>query len=130
MAHEHPHGQIAEQLWSAVADGDSNALEQVLDDDVVWRSVGHNPLSGEYRGPEAVIDYLSTVGEQTQDFVSTLAQVYVSDDGAVLLHSVSARRGDKLLAMDYLIRLTVRDGRVAGVLSVPVDQQANDDFWS
>jgi hypothetical protein len=46
------------------------------------------------------------------------------------LHRVQARRGLRFLDMEYLIRLRIVDGQVVSAMSVPVDQTANDEFWS
>ena len=129
MAQAHPNAEIAGKFWSAVADGNAEALEEVLAPDVVWRVVGNNRVAGKYRGPSAVIGYLATLGEETDSFVSKLHGIYSGTDGAVLAHHVSATRGSKRVEMDFLVRLGIRDGRISTAVSVAVDQRANDAFW-
>jgi ketosteroid isomerase-like protein len=126
---EHPNVAAARGLWSAVAEGDASALRGMLSPDVVWRSMGQHPLSGEYRGPDAVLDYLATIGETADHLVSTLDAIFVGDAGAVVAYHVSAARGDRRLEMDYLLRLRIRDGQVVHAISVPLDQRTNDAFW-
>ena len=130
MPEDHPYARITRQLWAAVADGDSEALEQVLAPDVHWQAVGRNRVAGEYHGPAAVMEYLATIGEIADQFTSTLGEVYVGADGAVAIHHVNARRGDKTLEMEYIIRFVIHDDRVASAISVPIDQRKNDAFWS
>jgi ketosteroid isomerase-like protein len=126
----HRNEDVTRRLWTAVADGDSEALEEVLAPGVIWRSAGNNPLSGEYFGPSAVIGYLSAVGKLADEFTSTLEDIYTNADGAVALHRVRATRGLRSLDMEYLVRLRIVDGQVVSALSVPVEQNANDEFWS
>jgi ketosteroid isomerase-like protein len=130
MKLDHPHLTLARTLWSAAADGDAEALGLLFDEDVCWRTIGLNPLSGEYRGPEEVLDFLAQVGEASDEFSSQLGSVYVNDEGAVVLYHVSARRGSKTLEMDYLLHLRVRNSLIVEALTVPVDQRTNDQFWS
>jgi ketosteroid isomerase-like protein len=126
----HRNEDVTRRLWTAVADGDSEALEDVLAPGVIWRSVGSNPLSGEYFGPSAVMEYMAKVGELANEFTSTLEEIYTNSNGAVALHRVQAKRGLRTLDMEYVIRLRIVDGQVVSALSVPVDQTANDEFWS
>jgi len=127
---DHPHFTLARTLWSAIADGDAEALGLLLAEDVTWRDVGLNPLSGMYHGPDEVLDYLASVGEVADEFSSRLESIYINDEGAVVTHHVSASRGERSLEMDFLTRLTVRNAVVVDVLMVPVDQRKNDEFWS
>ena len=129
MKQAHPHLELARSLWSAAAEGDAPAVRSVLNDAVVWRSTGLSRLSGEYRGPDGVLEYLVEVGEAVDELTSRIDDVFVSDDGAVIAYHVSARRGSKSLEMDYLLRLRIRGGRIVEGLVVPVDQRENDDFW-
>jgi ketosteroid isomerase-like protein len=97
---------------------------------VVWKASGHNPLSGDYRGPDGVLDYLAKVGERADDFSTALVRTFVSDEGAVLIHHAVGARGAKRLEQDVVIMLLVRDGRINLIQSVPTDQAANDRFWT
>jgi len=127
---DHPHFTLARTLWSAIADGDAEALGLLLAEDVTWCAVGLNPLSGVYQGPDEVLDYLARVGEMTDEFSSRLESIYINDEGAVVIHHVSARRGGRSLEMDFLTRLSVRNAVVVEALMLPIDQRENDEFWS
>jgi len=126
----HPNAVLARELWSATADGDADALGRLLAEDVVWRTFGNNPLTGEIQGPEAVLSYLATVGEEADDLCSTLNSIYVNDDGAVIYFHISAAKGEKRLEVDYLLLFRLEQGQVVSALMAPVDQEANDTFWA
>lgn len=126
---EHPNLLVAQGLWSSAAEGDAEKLRGFLANDVIWTSVGHNPLSGERRGPEEVLDYLALVGETADDFVSRLDDIFVSSEGAVVTYRVEARRGERRLEMEFLLILRIHAGKVANALMVAADQYANDEFW-
>ncbi len=126
---DHPHVALARALWTAVADGDAAMIRLLVAEDVVWRSVGTHPRAGEYRGPRGVLDYLASAGESVDRLQSTLDAVYLGEDGAIVWYHVDARRGRKKLALDFVLRLRIRDARVIDALVVPVDQRKNDAFW-
>jgi ketosteroid isomerase-like protein len=130
MKPDHPHFTLARTLWSAIADGDAESLGLLLAEDVTWRAVGENSLSGTYHGPDEVLDYLARIGEVADEFSSRLENIYTGDEGAVVFYHVSATRGGRSLETDFITRLTVKDGVVVEALMVPIDQRANDEFWS
>ena len=127
---EHPNLQVAQGLWSAAAAGDAEGLRDFLAGDVVWTSSGRNPLSGSKHGPDEVLDYLASVGEMADEFVSSLGNIYVSEAGAVITYEVAASRGERRLKMEFLMRLRIEAGRVTSALMVAADEYANDEFWS
>jgi len=129
MLVDHPHVALARTLWTAVADSDAETIRLLLAEDVVWRSVGHHPRAGEYRGHAGVLDYLASAGESVDRLQSSLVSVYLGEDGAIIWYHVDARRGRKTLAMDFALRLQIRDSRITEALVLPVDQRKNDAFW-
>jgi len=131
MIDEHLHVVIARRLWAAIADGNADDVRDLLADEVVWRASGQNRvLAGDHHGPEGVLDFLATVGEFTDEFNSELRDIFYSERGAVISYHATARQADKKLVMDYLLLLTIEDGQIVAAWSVPLDQHANDGFWS
>jgi len=127
---DHPNLAVAQALWTAVAEGNADAMRGVLAEDVVWITSGRNPLAGVRHGPDEVFDYLAQVGETSEDLLSELDGIYVADDAAIVAYHLTARREDKRLEMDYFLMLNVEDGKITKALMVPVDQYTNDEFWS
>jgi ketosteroid isomerase-like protein len=126
----HPNAILAREIWSATAEGDAEALRRLLAEDIVWTSYGTNPMAGAIHGPEAVLSYLATVGEEADALCSTLKSLYVNDDGAVIFFHISAARGDRKLEVDVLLICQFEEGRAVSALMIPADQEANDAFWS
>ena len=126
----HPNAGLARELWSATAEGDADALRRLFAEDIVWTTYGTNPLAGEIHGPEAILSYLATVGEEADDLCSTFKSLYVNDDGAVIFFHISAARGERKLEVDVLLICRFEEGRVLSALMIPADQEGNDAFWS
>ncbi len=127
---EHPHNRIARRFWAAVAEGDAESIRDVLADNVSWRSFGRNPLSGEHKGPDAVLDYLARIGEATEELTLTLKGLFAGDDGAVLTYHARGKRSGRMLDMEYVVVLQIDKGRIRAAASVPFDQHDNDRFWN
>jgi ketosteroid isomerase-like protein len=127
---DHPNAAFATAFWDAVAQGDSDAVRALLADEVVWRAGGGHPLSGEFHGPDAVIDYLARVGESADELTTELKDIFVNDQGAVVLYHLSARRELKRLETDLYLELEICDGELIRAGSVSFDQVASNEFWS
>lgn len=123
------HTLVARRLWEAFSDADVELLRELLTPDVVWRTCGENPFTGEAKGVDETLELLARSGEGVDELRSNVRQIYGSADGAVIWASLSAERGPKSLRVDFLMLLRIAEGRVYSVSSVPVDQRRNDEFW-
>lgn len=126
----HANEALARHLWLAMAEGAAEPIHRHVDRKLLWRTIGTNPLSGQFRGVDGLFDYFSRVAELADDLRTTLQGVFANDEGAVLAYHTSARRGVKRLEMDYLLLLRIRGHKVISGLVVPVDQRENDRFWT
>ena len=127
---DHPNAKLATTAWAAVSAGDVDALSRICTPDVTWCASGRGPLSGDYRGQQAVFDYLARVGEAADRFDSRFDRVLVGDDCAAVLLNAVGQRGSKTLDTDYILIFRIQDGLIAEVWSVARDQYAVDAFWS
>jgi len=128
--HVHPNSAFATALWDAVAQGDPLAVRALLAEDVVWHAGGNHPLSGEFRGPDAVIDYLARVGETADELRTELTDIFVNDRGAMVVYHLAARRELKRLETDLFLELEIRDGKLVRARSASFDQVASNEFWA
>ena len=128
--HQRENAAVAERIWSATAAGDARALADVLDENVVWRAHGHNPLAGTFRGRDRVIAYFADFADRVDDVRLSLQDVYASGDGAVIAYEVEAQQGGRTYRSETLIRLRIRDGRVAEADVTPLDQAVADAFFN
>jgi ketosteroid isomerase-like protein len=129
VAQTRPNAVIARRLWEAFCDGDASRLEELLTPDVVWRSAGRNPFSGEMKGVDASLEQIARGAESVEDLRSELIDVFANDRGAVLWIRTHAERGPVVLDVDYLLLLQIADGCIYEVSAVPMDQRRNDEFW-
>jgi ketosteroid isomerase-like protein len=127
---DHPHAKLARTAWEAAAHGDRDTLARICSSDLVWHASGRGARSGDYRGIDAVLEYLAAIGDAAERFDSHFSDVLVGEDLVAVLFGVSGRRRDRVLDTDFILLFRVDEGRIAEVWAVPRDQHAVDEFWS
>ena len=126
----HPGERVARELWRAVSTSDVEALGRVFTDDVDWHASGRGSKAGTFHGPEAVLDYLASLGEDAERFDSTLLDILVGQHHTALLTRLTAERSDRKLETGFVFLLRIEGERIAEVWAVPRDQHAIDEFWA
>jgi len=99
--------------------------------DVCWRVGGRNPMTGEYRGWRAVVEFLRrTTSETDGTYRSELRYAFADDDKGVAVYRARGARNGRELDIDQVLLCRFRDGRIVDVTAAPVDSVAFDEFWS
>jgi ketosteroid isomerase-like protein len=108
------------------------ALDPFLADDIVWFVGGNHPLSGVYRGRQAVRDYHRKAAEMCDEALQIEPVIIVSSNTCVAAFvNVRGRRGDCTLdvAMTEAIALD-QDGQWTEFRALSDGQDKLDAFWS
>jgi ketosteroid isomerase-like protein len=109
---------------------DAKAIAAALDREVVWRVPGNTIMSGEYRGPRAVVEFLRRTGLETDGtYRSELHTVLADDDWAVAIYRAHGSRNGIDLDVDQALVIRCADGRWKEVTAVPLDS-AFERFWA
>ncbi|MEM8620133.1 MAG: nuclear transport factor 2 family protein [Actinomycetota bacterium] len=134
-ANEHAVGastrDVVAMCGAALLAGDRDALNALLDNDVVALIPGRHRLSGLHRGPAAVsaallapplpgvrvvgVDVTELLVEGSRGLLVLRTQVAVDDDD------------DAAVAFEVAVHVQCRDGRIVGVTEYASDQYALDD---
>jgi ketosteroid isomerase-like protein len=125
---DHPHAKLAKTAWLAASEGDVGVLARIFSEGVVWHASGRGPH--DYRGQQAVFEYLASIGEAADRFDSDLEEILVGDEKAAVLFRIRGRRGERRLDTRFILIFRIEGGRIAEVWAVPRDQYAIDDFWA
>jgi uncharacterized protein len=113
------------------AGGDAEPLRAMLADDVVWHVPGRNPLAGDHRGIEAVMDYFARRRDLARaTFRIQVHDVLASGDLVVQLAGGTAELGGSVVEWETVGVFRVRDGQLAEGRLVPFDQYLFDRVWS
>jgi uncharacterized protein len=103
----------------------------MLAEDVVWHVPGRNPLAGDHRGIEAVMDYF----ERRRELAKATFRIQVHDvlargDLVVQLAGGTAELGGSAVEWETVGVFRVRNGRISEGRLVPFDQYLFDQVWS
>lgn len=125
----HPNAQSVLRGFRAFAEGDMETLKGVLADDVTWHVAGRNKWSGDYSGPDAVVEYLSGVSAEATIETQPHA-VLADDDHVVVLGNASSSRNGKSFSSNIAYVFHISTGRITAAWVVPADQYGQDEFWA
>jgi uncharacterized protein (TIGR02246 family) len=118
--------------YAAFATGDMETLGSLYAPDAVHVATGSSPVSGEYRGVDAILGYYGTLFELSGGtFAAELQSVRSEgDDTVVATHRDKGQRGGKTLDQDEDLTFTISDGKITRLVEQHSDQATYDDFWS
>ena len=129
MNGDHPNAALIRRLFAAFG-RDPKVIAAALARDVVWRVPGNTIMSGEYRGPREVVEFLRRTGIETEGtYRSRLHTVLADDDWAVAIYRAMGSRNGIDLDVDQALVIRCEDGRLKVVTAVPLDA-AFDAFWA
>ena len=127
---EHPN--VSRVRAAVAAYGDAPAsMAPFLSDDIVWHVGGDHPLSGDYRGRDAVLEYFARVRDGSDGGLHLEpVNVMADDEHAAIFMRVTGSRGDVQLdtVMAEALRLDAQ-GRWSEFWALADDQDAVDAFW-
>jgi len=115
----HPNEELARSEMEATLRGDFEGMLDHYTDDVVLHYPGRNALSGTHRGKDGIREWARKIDELLGaggSLKRTLHDILASDDHAIQLVSVEARRADgRSASWNAAVVMHVRDGRISEV---------------
>ena len=127
----HPNAEGVRRVFDAFGGGDTRALVDVLADDIVWRVVGSVAVARDYRGRDDVFTLFRLTRTLTDGtYRSTLRWALADDEHAVAVYRASGTREGRVLDIDQVLLITLRDSRWTEVVAVPTDPTAFEAFWA
>ena len=128
----HPNAARARKYVDTFASATPEELSGFLADDIVWRVGGNHPLSGVYRGKEAVVNYLMETKSRSDGTVKLSADSILADDQhvALFLRVAGQRDGRQLDTTLAEVIKVDGDGRWKELWSLSASQRDVDAFWA
>jgi ketosteroid isomerase-like protein len=111
--------------------GDPAMLAEVFAEDAEWHEPGSGPISGRYRGREAVICLFQAVlGRSDGTFrVVKIEDILASERHGCALVLVEAHNGERYIRTTDAIVFDFRDGQITRGRVLSEDQTEVDAFW-
>jgi uncharacterized protein len=129
---EHPNVQRIRDALAAYNSGDLEGMRAFIAEDIVWHVGGNHPLSGDYRGRDAVFDYYAKVRDQTGGTLTLKPlNILANDEHGGVFMRVSGQRDGKTLDVVLAEALTFDEsGRWAEYWALADEQDTVDAFWA
>jgi ketosteroid isomerase-like protein len=101
----HPNVEQLQRGYKAFGDGDMATLTEIIPENAVWHVGGHNKLTGDYRGRDAIFGYFAKLMELTDNtFKAELIHAVGDDQFAVALQrSTGKANGQEYDGTDVLV---------------------------
>jgi ketosteroid isomerase-like protein len=128
--YEHRNLEVANRLWHSIATADCDALRALFSPRIEWTSYGQGALSGHFYGTTAALDLMARCGELVDELSASLGDVYASEKGAIIRYRLRADHGPRHLDTEHLLILEIDEQRITGLVTIPMDQDANDRFFA
>ncbi|HEX6548882.1 MAG TPA: nuclear transport factor 2 family protein [Candidatus Dormibacteraeota bacterium] len=129
---QHVNVERARRAYDAFATGDMATVGEQIAEDTVWHIGGNNPLTGEYKGRDAVFGFFGKLMEMTGGtFRLEVHDILANDEHtAVLVTERAERDGKQWEGRAVHITHPNSEGQVAEFWAFFEDPAAGDAFWS
>jgi ketosteroid isomerase-like protein len=124
---EHPNAALVRRSLEALNSGNTQALVEMLDDDVEWHEIGR---SEPFRGKAAMAERWGSGGEEDFDITGELHDVVANDDHTIALVQATAKRNGRTFTYRTAEIMHVRDGKVTARWAFSDDTQAINEFFA
>jgi ketosteroid isomerase-like protein len=127
----HANGELIQGAYTAFAQGDIPTVLQILAEDILWHVPGRGPLSGDYKGHEAVLGFFKHFMELSSGtFRIQVEDVLANEARVIVLVTESAERNGRKWSSPQVHAWTVKGGKATVFWQYQGDQQTEDEFWS
>ena len=117
--------------YEAFAKGDLDFVREMSAPDCVWHTPGYGPFKPDYKSPQGVVEYLTSLFELSDGtFKSEPAAFFADDDRVVVLDHVTGTRKGKTLNTYLIHMFRVSDGKVVETTTFASEPKRNEEFWA
>jgi len=128
---EHPNVDLLRKGYAAYSTGDMDTITELFAEDILWHVAGRSPISGDYKGRDAVFGFFGKLMELSNGTSKLeVHDILANDDHGVALVTGTGTRGDKSFRGQDVHTFHMRDGKVVEFWDSPLDQYEADEFWS
>ena len=115
--------------YEAFKNGDLDTIREMMAEDGVWRTGGYTPFKPEYKGFEAVTEYLTILVQLTDGTFKSEPISFLADDERVMVFAhVTATRLGRLLDTYCVHIYDIHDGKVFEVTEF-LSEPSKMSFW-
>ena len=129
---EHPHAQLIRTGYEAFSRGDMETLRSMMTGDATHHVPGSHPLSGDFKGIDAVLGYYGKLYEASAGtFKVELRNILVDGRGhAISVHRFTAERNGKKIDETGGIVFRIVGDKITDLDECVEDIDKGNAFWS
>jgi ketosteroid isomerase-like protein len=129
---EHPHAALVRKGYEAFSQGDMDTLRGLMTADATHHVPGSHPLSGDFKGQDAMIDMYGRLFSETGGTLRVdVRSVLVDGRGhAVAIHRFTAQRRGKHMDETGCIVFRIVGDKISDLDECVEDMDRSNDFWS
>ncbi|MGW3418916.1 nuclear transport factor 2 family protein [Streptomyces phaeochromogenes] len=129
---EHPHAMLVRKGYEAFTRGDMDTLRGMMSSDATHHTPGSHPLSGDFKGQDAIIEMYGRLFEETAGTMNVeLQHILVDGRGhAVAVHRVSAERKGRRIDQSGCIIFRIMGDKITDLDECVENMEESNDFWS
>ena len=129
---EHPHAALVRKGFEAFTRGDMDTMRDLIASDATHHVPGNHPLSGDFKGRDAILDMYRRLGEETKGTMhAELIGICIDGRGhAVGMNRFTAERNGKRLDDTGCIIFRIVGDKVTDLDECVADIDANNEFWA
>ena len=126
------HVQRLRDGYDAFGRGDLDALRGLFTSDIVWHVGGNSPLSGDYKGIDAVFEFFGRIFTETNGtFKNEVHDILANDQhGIALVTQSGERNGNKIETNAVHVLHYNERGETTESWFLPEKAEEVDKFWS
>jgi len=130
MDNAHPNAQYIQQVYAAFGRGDMAAVDAAYADDITQHFPGRGPLAGDFAGKGAVFEWYGRVfALSNQTFWIKPQTVVADDEHAIVSYQAGAERNGQRREWAGVEVYTFREGKIADLWTIALDQYVLNEFW-
>ncbi len=128
---EDAYESVVRRTYQDFESGDLDLLGVVMAHDVVWHEPGRSALAGDYKGPEAVLEFLGQLKARSGGtFTIEVLDVLSEPERAVVLQRETATRNGKTMDVIAAVDFEIHHGKITEVTVYQADTYQFDEFWA
>ena len=129
---QNKNAEIVRRGYQAFNAADMKTLTEIFDEKATWHTPGKNPMSGDYKGRDAILAHFARLGQETGGtFRAELRHLLADEEGRVVgLNQDTAQRNGKRLSVDTCVVFEMKNGKIISGREYVYDQHAADTFFS
>ena len=120
--------KLVQKMFDAYAKGDTEALKEVVAEDVEWHIPGRHPLAGTKRGLDELGEFFKAL--HGAGFKAEVMILAANDNYVIDAHRGWSNTGQGDVDLNWVLLYQIIDGKIKRIQNFSGDQYVSDEFFT